>query len=140
MALDMEQVEQFLTRIERRLAKVEAMLVPREAGKKSMDLKYIENLFMILCSAILVQPDITKVKKLGFEELPVYLGQAQANPEYLAGALQVLAGYAQLFTAMQITLPTDLDGMKELAAFINSAGVYHGGTRWWDSCMWNKLS
>jgi hypothetical protein len=101
---------------------------------KPVDLRATENLFLVLCGAILTEPDVTKARKLGFQELPGYLAQAQAISDYLDVVLQILQGYAAVFEGMLIPIPTDLDGIKELAAFINASGVYYN-VKWWDDCV-----
>jgi hypothetical protein len=101
---------------------------------KPVELRATENLFLILCAAILTEPDVTKARKLGFQQLPAYLGQAQAISDYLDAVLAILQGYAPVFAGMQITLPTDLAGIEKLAAFINASGVYYN-VKWWDDCV-----
>jgi len=101
---------------------------------KPIELRAVENLFLIMCTAILTEPDVTKARKLGFQELPGYLAQAQAISDYLDVVLQILQGYAAVFEGMLIPIPTDLDGIKELAAFINASGVYYN-VNWWDDCV-----
>jgi hypothetical protein len=100
---------------------------------KPVELRATENLFLILCAAIITEPDVARARKLGFQELPAYLGQAQAISDYLDAVLAILQGYAAVFAGMQIPVPTDLAGIEKLAAFINASGVYYN-VKWWDDC------
>lgn len=101
---------------------------------KPVQLRAIENMFMILCAAIQTEPDLTKVRKMGFQELPAYLAEAKINEQYAAGVFQVLAAYSAVFEGMSMDIPTDLLGLQTFAGYVNSYGVYYN-VKWWDDCQ-----
>jgi len=113
----------------------EAAEIKRQKDKSSK-IKAFENLYMILSSALTLEPDMEKVDKLPSQNLPALIQQCRDNEQYRTGVIQILQAYAAFFAALHIAVPNSSDAIKDLAIFINSGAIYYD-LRWWDDCVWH---
>ena len=100
-------VDRLTSEIEQEQAAATAAEAASQLAKPEA-LKIVENQFLTVCESL-----TGSKAKLGFDELEVLIKTLAETDKATADTLT-----AALFK-------------------INSAGVYHGGTRWWDSCAYH---